>query len=103
MNSKTLLKNLAQSHLHHGPHKRRQDAETLLSMLDVLDNEGARIYMERFINKWQLLDQNQPPQATFIRRRPMSQMEQQVTQHLIDGDTKEDPEVLIEWESPIAS
>jgi hypothetical protein len=37
-----------------GPMRRQLDAQTLLKMATHLDEEGARIYLERFVAKWRL-------------------------------------------------
>lgn len=88
MNAKPMLQQLAMRYHNHGPMRRQHDAQIILQMLDRLDDEGARIYMDNFVRKWNLLDDPsrasaQPAIKTAIRRRPMSELEQRVYQQLI--------------------
>lgn len=93
-----------------GPMRRQLDAQTLLNMATHLDEEGARIYLERFVAKWRLdlqevtTGQNQPeiPSAalaaltardevrrssasTLVRRRPMTELERRVQEELVES------------------
>ena len=90
MNRKTMLHHLAQAHLNHGPHRKRQDAATLLSMLPSLDEQSARVYLHQFVQKWGLADSPEPVnEMPYVRRRPMSRMEQHVALQLIEPSEPE--------------
>ena len=70
-----------------GPMKRRQDAEAILRVLPSLDEHGARIYLERFLEKWD--DSSASTEVAivgFSRRRPMSELERRVYEQLAKGE-----------------
>ena len=103
MDRKIMLRHLAQAHLNHGPHRKRQDAATLLSMLPSLDEQSARVYLQQFVQKWGLAPQNDAtPEMTYVRRRPMSRLEQHVALRMIEGGEPE-PVIVIEVDAPDAA
>ena len=82
MTPKHMLATLAARYQHHGPMRRCQDAALILQMLDSFDEETARVYMDNFVRKWNLLeDPTRAPSS--IRRRPMSELEQRVYASLL--------------------
>lgn len=105
MNAKPMLQQLAMRYHNHGPMRRQHDAQIILQMLDRLDDEGARIYMDNFVRKWNLLDDPsrasaQPAIKTAIRRRPMSELEQRVYQQLITPALPSSPPTRLVVEEP---
>lgn len=90
-----------------GPTRRRDDAQTLLRMCASLDEEGARIYLERFVNKWRLdltlhaeelsdsaraaltPREEGPMRLGLVRRRPMTELERLVQEELALGERAE--------------
>lgn len=102
MNPKHMLYQLAQRYHDHGPIKRQQDAQVILQMIDAFDQDTARTYLERFVHKWNLLDDpgKAAPQAptpqlaaqpspSSIRRRPMSELEQRIYHQLLTAPTQD--------------
>lgn len=103
MDRKTMLHHLAQAHLNHGPHRKRQDAATLLSMLPSMDDQSARVYLQQFVQKWGLTSQDVAThEMTYVRRRPMSRLEQHVALKLIEG-TEPEPLLVITVAAPDAA
>lgn len=102
-----------------GPMRRQLDAQTLLNMATHLDEEGARIYLERFVAKWRLdlqedvmasapLDvgtleciaqhdtARRSAVSSLVRRRPMTELERRVQEELMEVASP--PSVLITLE-----
>ena len=77
MNALSMLQQFADRYRHDGPFRRRQDAVTLLTLSEQLDEDGARVYLARFIQKWQLEGTLTAPHRT-ARRRPMTDMERAI-------------------------
>ncbi len=95
MKTRHTLQNLALRYLEGGPMRRRADAATLLEMAPDLSEDSARIYLERFVAKWGLLEGESRPSA-MIRRRPMSELEERVVAAL----TTEAPSTSSEPDTP---
>lgn len=91
MKTRHTLQSLALRYLEGGPMRRRADAATLLEMAPDLSEESARIYLERFVAKWGLLEGESRPSA-MIRRRPMSELEERVVAALTTDPDPQAPE-----------
>ena len=74
-----------------GPARRRQDAQALLRMWEALDEEGARVYLERFVAKWRVEhgasaeEQVSAGSLGLVRRRPMTELERHIYEELARG------------------
>ena len=98
---KEMLRQVALRCQAEGPARRAQDAATILSMLEGLDEDGARVYLEQFVKKWRLLPEpapsERPSRGPTIRRRPMTQLERRVYLEFLAGPTPPRPlEVTVE-------
>ncbi len=90
MNALSMLQQFADRYRHDGPFRRRQDAVTLLTLSEQLDEDGARVYLARFIQKWQLEATLTVAHRT-ARRRPMSDMERAIAAALSTPQPRPEP------------
>lgn len=98
MKVQEMLRQLALRCEQDGPIRRQQDAATILSMVDALDEDAARTYLERFVDKWRLAParEEHPAHSPLARRRPMSDLERRVYLELVAGGARAtEPEVEI--------
>ncbi len=100
MRASEMLRAVAQEYAQDGPMKQVQDARALLTLLPGLDEEGARVYLDRFMKKWAAPEPPTPEEVTasgFSRRRPMTDFERRVHARLL---AKESPrELVIEFDT----
>lgn len=86
------LRRLATRYHDDGPARRRADARTILAILDELDDQAARVFFARFVQKWGLDDEGEPQEPVaetppaeiipLVRRRPMLDLERAVIEEL---------------------
>jgi len=96
ISAKTMLERVAYRYQYGGPVSRQRDASTLLAMAGQLEESSARVYLERFLEKWRLADAPTQSSAPLIRRRPMSDLERTIYMELAEGIPSEAPKVEIE-------
>lgn len=95
ISAKTMLERVAYRYQYGGPVSRQRDASTLLAMAGQLEESSARVYLERFLEKWRLADPPTRPSAPLIRRRPMSDLERTIYMELAEGMPSEPPAVEV--------
>jgi hypothetical protein len=95
-----MLRAVALEYAEDGPMRQVQDARALLTLLPGLDEEGARVYLDRFMTKWTAPEPPTPEEVAasgFSRRRPMTEFERRVHARLL---ARESPrEVVIEFDA----
>ena len=98
MKSTEMLRAIVQEYSESGPMRRVQDAKAILTVLPGLDEEGARVYLDRFMEKWsQPATPEEVAASKFSRRRPMTEFERRVHAHML---AKEAPrELVIEFDA----
>ena len=99
MRATEMLRAVALEHSEDGPMRQVQDARALLTLLPGLDEEGARVYLDRFMKKWAAPEPPTPEEVAasgFSRRRPMSEFERRVQARLLAKETPR--EIVIEFD-----
>ena len=80
-----------------GPRGRRADAETLLAMAPSLEEQSARVYLERFMSKWRVGSEEAEEEGTgWVRRRPMTQLERRAQAKMARSPRREQVRVTAE-------
>ena len=99
MRATEMLRAVALEYSEDGPMKQVQDAKALLTLLPGLDEEGARVYLDRFMTKWAAPEPPTPEEVAasgFSRRRPMTEFERRVQARLLAREAPR--EIVIEFD-----
>lgn len=96
MKIREMVELVAQRYSTGGPVSRQRDAAALGRIVESLDEDGARVYLERFVTKWRLFPREESSAARpqLVRRRPMPDLERRIYRALATGEPAPTPDAI---------